>query len=158
MPNYDDPTPEPTDDSPLPWDEEDARLAGMSYPKSTAEGDIRAALDAYRAAFPGDSKPSISVSTFPDGAIQLFLSEPHNPHATNRTHGQGGGKTLDEAACNLKAHLARGLRAMSEKEAQDAEAAARRSATTQDRLNKAAYQLDPPPPTTGGFIKYTKMA
>lgn len=49
MPNYDDPTPEPTtDDSPLPFDEEDARLAGMSYPKPTAEADIREALEAYR--------------------------------------------------------------------------------------------------------------
>lgn len=71
----------------------------------SAESDIRAAFAAYKTSLPVD-KPKITLSVFGDGSIQLFLHAPDHPSVT---HASGDGKTLDEAARNLKAHLAKRL-------------------------------------------------
>jgi hypothetical protein len=70
-----------------------------------AEDDIRAAVAAYNSVFPS-VKPKITLSVFGDSAIQLFL---HAPDSPRYLHAQGDGKTLEEAAVALKAHLGRRL-------------------------------------------------
>ena len=71
----------------------------------SAESDIRAAVAAYTTSLPV-TKPKITLSVFQDGEIQLFLHDIDHPSVT---HAQGTGKTLDEAASNLKTHLAKRL-------------------------------------------------
>jgi hypothetical protein len=81
----------------------------------SAENDIRLAFAAYTASLPV-TKPKITLSVFQDGEIQLFLHDSDHPSVT---HAQGGGKTLDEAATNLKAHLVKRLAEVKAKDEED---------------------------------------
>jgi len=81
----------------------------------SAESDIRAAVAAYTTSLPV-TKPKITLSVFQDGEIQLFLHDIDHPSIT---HAQGSGKTLDEAASNLKVHLAKRLAEVKAKDEED---------------------------------------
>lgn len=110
---------------------------------SQVEDDIRAAVAAYKAGLPVD-KPKITLSVFGDGSIQLFL---HDPDHARVTHAQGDGKTLDEAAVNLKAHLARRLAAVKAEDEADLAKLNAAKAGLYVRMDAAIASLQPEPPT-----------
>lgn len=73
--------------------------------KGRADDDIKKAVAAYRGAFPS-SKPKITMTVFEDQKVQLFLSCPDQPHMI---YAQGNGVDIEEAALDLRRHLAKGL-------------------------------------------------
>jgi hypothetical protein len=82
---------------------------------STAEKDIRTVTAQYCAVYP-QAKQKVTLSVHADGNITLFIG---SPDIAGSAHAQGEGKTLDEAAAALKAHLARRLEAVKAKDVDD---------------------------------------
>lgn len=80
--------------------------------------DVRAAIEAYKLAFPQKS-PVISLriltdkQSLKDGDIQLFLSDPKNPGQ----YACGTGWSVSEASSNLRKHLQGRLVALADEQA-----------------------------------------
>jgi hypothetical protein len=104
---------------------------------SQADDDIRAAVNAYAAVY---ERPKITVSYFVDGTVQLFLRVPDRP---SLPHAQGDGKTLDEAAVNLRKHLAKVLRVQKAKAEEDVAKFTARWTEFAAKCGTQATEVDP---------------
>ena len=108
---------------------------------SQADDDIKKAVVAYRGAFPS-SKPTITMTVFEDLKVQLFL---HCPDQTSFVYAQGNGATIEDAAVDLRRHLAKMLTVALEKLSKQLTEAMVSMQAQVERLSTNALAVNVPP-------------
>lgn len=110
---------------------------------SQSENYLKVAQLAFAHAFPS-SKPKTTLTFFPDGDVQVFLSA--SEPSISFPSAIGTAKTLEEAALALMKNLAKHLREIKRKDDKDLSDHTRNRYAFHARLDAAAEAVDASPP------------